>query len=164
MVRRNKGDRNNNINNTHMFSEKQFSKEVLLKYLLLAASIVLILVCLSATSEVRRLVSSAELPLAEVAEQGDAETRTETLIGTIVAVDKKNSYIRVMSSKDGKIYSVAVPQALLMADTPSFAPSDMVSIKAEILSDTEQTDFTTSAVTVTGAKKFPHVNSGASAE
>lgn len=146
-----------------MFLQKQ-SPEVLLRYLLLAAAVVLILVFLTAMNEVHRLVSLTDISPAEVVERRNIEVKTEELVGTIVSVNKENSYIRVMSSKDGKIYSVAVPQALLTAPTSSFTPSDMVSIKAEILSDTAQTDFTTSAVTVTGVKKFPHVNSGASAE
>ncbi len=157
-----------------MFVERPSRQEKLLKYALVALGLTLILVLLLAVSEMSRVApfpaSERMKPPITQAEDETKKAPIEELTGVVVAVDMENSYIRVLSDKDGKIYSIAIPSSdgttgsATATSMDTLAPSDKVSLRVEGLSDTEQTDFSAVSLAVVGQKEFPRVNSEVGAE
>lgn len=157
-----------------MFVEQPSRQEKLLKYALVALGLTLVLVILLAVSEMNSAPSSqiAE-PINTSTTQNSEEMEKPTtgkLTGTVVAVDVENSYIRVLSDKDGKIYSVAMPSSAATMENgaekniSTITPSDKVSVLVDDLSDTERTDFSAVSFEVVGQKEFPRINAEAGAE
>lgn len=148
-----------------MFVEQPSRQEQLLKYALVALGLTLVLVLLLAVSEMNRVPAPESMKTSTARDNGEmGKAPTEELTGTVVAVDVENSYIRVLSDKDGKIYSIAMPSSTATMENgaeksiSTITPSDKVSILVENLSDTERTDFSAVSFEVVGQKEFPRIN------
>lgn len=156
-----------------MFVERPSRGEKLLRYALAALGLTLILALLLAVRETQRIAVPSvpeSMRAPEVGNEGEEESPTEELTGTVVAVDIGNSYIRILNDKDGKIYSIALPPSdMIQENTPkkdisALAPSDKISFLVTRLPDTERTDFSAVSFEVVGQKELPRIEAETDAE